>query len=113
MQLSEAIRKAMGRLTQTEVAAAMSELGPAVNQSKVSRWVTGAGEPSFEELARLEQVCNRPRGFILAAAGFAKAMTVPEVIAIDPALDDQARRMLLGAYEVAVKAVAEDPRSDL
>lgn len=37
------------------------------------------------------------------------------VVAIlnDPQLDDQARRMLIGAYEVAVKAVASDPRHDL
>ncbi len=100
LSLPDAVRAAYdGRLTQAELADAVG-----VRQNTVSRWATGRLRPTLEDLANIEQACDRPLGFILRAAGFVGDADDPEdAIAADPRLDDARRELLLGAYRIAVE----------
>lgn len=97
--LGEAIRRAIsGVHTQSSLA---DELG--VRQNTISRWVTGANTPSLDELREIERLCDRPRGFILTAAGYVqRALSTRDAIAADPGLSPVARQALLASYEVLV-----------
>jgi transcriptional regulator with XRE-family HTH domain len=88
-----------GRYTQTQLAA---QLG--VAQNTISRWSTGDVEPSLEDIARMEDACGVPRGYILRAAGYvAEARSTEEMIAADPQLDAGQRELLLAAYRAAIR----------
>lgn len=97
--LAAAIRQAYaGRLTQMQVA---TELG--VAQNTISRWSTGDVEPRLDDIARLEQACSLPRGFILRSAGYIDEFAGPEdVIEGDTRLDQPRRDLLLAAYRAAL-----------
>lgn len=104
MTIGQAIRRAYegAALTQVQLAEKLS-----TDQAVVSRWVHDNARPSLEKLVEIEQVCSRPRGFILRAAGYVdEVLTVRDLLAIDPGLSDLARRVLLRAYE---EALIEDP----
>ena len=88
-----------GRYVQAELAELLG-----VGQNTVSRWSTGAATPSLDDLVRIEDACDLPRGQILRHAGYAPSdLTVPDLIAEDPRLDAERRRMLLAAYRTAVR----------
>jgi transcriptional regulator with XRE-family HTH domain len=88
-----------GRYVQTELAARLG-----VGQNTVSRWSTGAATPSLDDLVRIEEVCDLPRGYILRRAGYVSSeLTVPDLIAEDPRLDQERRSILLAAYRAAVR----------
>lgn len=95
MPLHQAIRAAYkGRARQEDIA---EQLG--INQSQVSRWSRGESTPTLEQLAQIEDAAERPRGFILNAAGLiAPVLSVPDAIAMDPQLDDRDRNSLLALY---------------
>lgn len=97
--LADAIRRAYrGRLTQTQIAVALG-----VAQNTVSRWSTGEVEPSLGDIARLEEACGLPKGFVLRSAGYVDESQRPEdVIAGDPRLDPPRRELILATYRVAV-----------
>lgn len=98
MTIGDAIRIALeGRLKQRELADALG-----IDQGTVSRWVTGKATPTVEDVVRIEDACNRPRGFVLRAAGYiSDGTTVLDAIEADHRLDDDARRILSGAYKAA------------
>lgn len=101
MGLGAAILAAIsGRTSQAAVA---REIG--VNPSTVTRWVQGSYMPTFDDLASIERLADRPRGWILHAAGYIEDVrTVPEAIDMDAALTDSARRAMHGAYLAAIQA---------
>jgi hypothetical protein len=97
--LHEAIAAAIGDRSQTELADVLN-----VGQSNISKWMRGITRPSLEDIARLEETCGRPRGFILRAAGYVDcpgAVSTAEAIEADPRLDDLGRRIVLATYEAA------------
>jgi len=110
MTLAAAIKRAYtGRLTQTELA---QRLG--TDQSRISKWVSGNGpEPSYAELARLEDALGRPRGYVLRAAGYVvDATTTEEAIEADPRINDELKRFLLASLHAAVEQSSNDPATD-
>jgi transcriptional regulator with XRE-family HTH domain len=98
-RLAAAIREAYrGRLTQAQLATTLG-----VAQNTVSRWSTGDVEPRLDDIARIEQVCQLPRGFILRAAGYVHDATTTEAaIQGDHRLDAPRRELLMAAYRAAV-----------
>ena len=105
MTLGEAISAAIaGATTQRAVA---QHIG--VHDSTVTRWINGAIEPTLQDLAAIEEVAGRPRGFIIRAAGYVDDVTtVVEAIEMDPGLTISARDALLNAYRGALLASAEE-----
>jgi len=96
----EAIRSVYaGRFTQVELAARLG-----VAQNTVSRWSTGDIEPSLDDIARIEDLCDVPRGVILRRAGYVvDARTADEMIAQDVRLDAAQRDLVLAAYRTALR----------
>lgn len=104
--LAAAIRQAYrGRLTQSQLAEALG-----VAQNTISRWSTGDVEPALADIARLEEACGVPRGFVLRSAGFvADAQSAEEAIEADPRLDVPRRELILATYRVAVAQSSGGP----
>jgi len=104
--LAAAIRQAYrGRLTQSQLADALG-----VAQNTISRWSTGDVEPALADIARLEQACGVPRGFVLRSAGYvADALSAEEAIEADPRLDVPRRELILATYRVAVAQSSGGP----
>lgn len=100
MKLGDAIAAAIsGVTTQRAVAQAIG-----VNDSTVTRWIQGVIEPTLDDIAAVERLTNRPRGWILHAAGYvANVTSVLEAIEMDSRLDGPSRRALADAYRGAVK----------
>lgn len=98
--LNQAIKRAYtGRARQEDIATALG-----VAQPTVSRWARGEVEPSFDQLAALEDHVDRPRGFVLMAAGFvARSLTVEDAILADPQIDDRDRDSLLALYHSMIE----------
>lgn len=98
LPLHEAIARAMaGRVNQRQLA---ERLG--YSQPSVSQWLTGSSLPKVTDIPRIEDACERPRGFILQAAGYCSpATTVSEALAHDVQLSDLSRAIVLAAYESA------------
>lgn len=98
LPLHEAIALAMhDRLSHTAAAKALG-----VSQPTVTRWAGGGVRPSLEDLARIEDACGRPRGFILHAAGYVSDVaSVEDAVLMDPDLDDAGRAAVLAAYGAA------------
>lgn len=101
MELHEAIRRAYaGRYTQADLARALG-----VDQTTVSSWSRGNSRPTLEQLAALEDACDRPLGFVLRLAGFVEdVVDVPGAVAVDPCLDDLGRDVVLNAYRAYLAA---------
>lgn len=103
MTLGQAIRAAMGAMTQAELARAVGR-----DQTTISLWCSDSTRPSLEQLRAIELACDRPIGSILRAAGYVdEVVTVPDAIRADPALSDEGRRMLLAVYDAAVTDAGE------
>jgi transcriptional regulator with XRE-family HTH domain len=103
MTVGEAIAEAIDGRSQKDVA---GELGVAA--STVNRWISGEYTPSYEDLARIEDACGKPRGSILGAAGYVESPTTfVEVLAMDPRLNTQARQMLRTLYDAVAQHGAD------
>ncbi len=94
-ELGAAIRSSyQGRFTQAELAARLG-----VAQNTISRWSTGAVEPSLDDIARIEDLCEVPRGSVLRSAGYVIDLrTVEEMIDADDNLTAEQRALLVTAY---------------
>jgi transcriptional regulator with XRE-family HTH domain len=98
LPIHEAIRAACAGLDQRALAA-----GVGVDQSTISRWIRGETQPSFEKLMRLEVAAGRARGYVLRLAGMIDVeVNARHALDQDEALSDEARAILVAAYEVAV-----------
>lgn len=79
-------------------------------QNTISRWSTGDVEPALADIARLEEACGVPRGFVLRSAGFVvDALSAEEAIEADPRLDLPRRELILATYRVAVAQSSGGP----
>lgn len=97
--IGQAIERAYKRAGITQ-----DELGRRIGrtQGTISEWKMGRGTPSFDDVRAIDKACELPVGFVLHAAGYvANVRTVPEAIAMDPALSSEARDFLLALYERA------------
>lgn len=87
-----------------------------IPQQTISKWARGASVPNPYEIAAIEEACDaealrlgddalrRPLGWIGRQAGLiAEVKTVPEAIAMDPALTDASRRLILRYYDSTVE----------
>ena len=99
-QLGAAIRSAyQGRFTQSQLAARLG-----VAQNTISRWSTGDVKPSLQDVARIEDACDVPRGFVLRSAGYVIDLrSTEEMINADINLTKEQRELLLVAYRVATR----------
>jgi transcriptional regulator with XRE-family HTH domain len=109
--LPSAIREAYeGKgLSQVQVARRMG-----VDQTRISRLALGKWKPENgpdpDVLARIEEACGRPRGWILIAAGYVAdvgVLTVEDAINADRALTEPLRQALLGHYRGAVESLKQ------
>ncbi len=72
-----------------------------VSISAVNSWAAGSRAPSLEDIARLEEACRRPKGWVLARAGFAPNNLDTDLEAAlrnDPTLAPAWRQILADAY---------------
>ena len=99
-ELGAAVRSAyLGRFTQAELAARLG-----VAQNTISRWSTGDVKPSLQDVARIEDACDVPRGFVLRSAGYVIDLrSTEEMINADINLTKEQRELLLVAYRVATR----------
>ena len=101
--LGQAIHAACdGVMTRRELA---EKLG--MSLSGVNSWAAGSRAPTLDDIARLEEACNRPRGWILSRAGYAVSevdIETERAIRSDPALNAEWRETLAGIYDLAVQA---------
>ena len=75
-----------------------------VSISAVNSWAAGSRAPSLEDIARFEEVCHRPRGWILARAGYAPGgvdTDLENALRTDPSLSPEWREILADAYAQA------------
>lgn len=73
-----------------------------IDQTTVSKWVTGERVISWQEMLRLEEACGLPPGWVLRRAGIIRdAATTEDAIAIDTALDARGREYVLTVYRLA------------
>lgn len=99
IHLGAAVRAARGRMTQGELAAALG-----VDQPTISKWERDDIRPSLEQLRAIEETTGRRRGFILIAAGVVEDVTsVEDAIEAHPDLSEEARRVLLRAFDGALE----------
>jgi transcriptional regulator with XRE-family HTH domain len=93
--LHQAIRSAyQGRIRQDDLADALG-----VDQATISRWSAGKSRPNVVQMRGIETLAGRPLGWIDAQCGLIDDVcTVPQAIAMDPALSDSDRAVLLDAY---------------
>lgn len=111
--LPSAIREAYeGRgLSQAEVARRMG-----VDQTRISRLSLGKWKPDNgpdpDLLARIEEACERPRGWILRCAGYVpeeQAASVEDAINADRELTEPLRRALLAHYRASIESLKQAP----
>ena len=95
--------------TQRELADALG-----ITQSAISAWKYGNAEPSPGTVFRIEQVLGAEPGtlsmhlgFLPMAASGACGVSFDAVIANDPRLDDQARRVLRATYRELAQGQAQ------
>lgn len=96
--LGTAIRSALGDRTQAQVAAMID-----VDQPTVSDWINDKRRPSLEQMAAIEEACDRPRGWLLRQVGYLDdCVTFEDVVANDRKLSDSDRKAIGGLYLVLV-----------
>lgn len=96
MAIADALAEMFGRPdeTQEDIAAkitAAGTLGP-VKQPKVSAWLRGARPLTLDQIAQLEEIYGRPRGWVLNCAGLVDAAGILRRLAVDHAESPQAAR---------------------
>ena len=90
-------------MTQAELANALG-----VNQATVSELSRDVVPLSLDRMARIEQACGRPPGFILRQAGYLGELDLEAAILTAPELDDAGRRAVLGALRGVLALGGED-----
>jgi len=105
------LREAAGK-TQADLIGLLGERG----QSWLSRRENGETELTPSEIERIERVLGAEPGAVFRVAGMCTgAGSVRAALDSDPLLDDQSRRILLHAYDAAVRgtrAVRRRKRGD-
>jgi len=103
MTVGEAIAEAIAGRSQKDVAKALG-----VAASTVNRWISGEYTPSYEDLAKIEDVCGRLRGSILGAAGYVESPTTfQDFLTTDPRLTTKGREMLRTLYDAVAQHGAD------
>lgn len=98
VNLGEALRRARGRMTQDELAAATG-----IDQGTISRWERGQGQPGLDQIRQIEDAAGRRRGFVLIAAGYVSVPATPRaMIETDAELENGYRVLVLSAYDGAL-----------
>lgn len=88
-------------MTQIDLAATVGE-----SQSWVSRRESGEVEPTPSEVARIEQALRIPAGTVFLLAGLVDGdVSARAAIATDPLLTQDARDILLGAYDAVIEGI--------
>lgn len=96
-RIGAAVRQLLGEVTQAELARRLN-----VDPSVVNRWLRGKAPFNHDDVARIEQALRLTPGTVALVAGFydpQAAESVPALIASDPSLDEEDRRLLLALYE--------------
>ena len=75
LALTDVLRDLFADKTQAAIAAELTEFGLRADQTKVSAGVRGR-QPSLDQIALIEQWAGKPRGWVLARAGY---VTLPDV----------------------------------
>jgi len=102
--ICEALRRALAAsgLRQRAFAARLG-----VTQQTVSNWLRDQ-EPKLDDLARIEEELELPRGYLLRDAGYvAEAVRPEDAIANDGRVSPGVRRWLVSAY---LAAIGQNPR---
>jgi hypothetical protein len=75
-----------------------------VADATISRWETGARAVSLDLLPTFDQLAGRPRGYTLRLAGYVTDdHDLRTAILTAPELDDEARKVLAGTYDVLLR----------
>lgn len=96
--ICDAIRTAVTNsgLTQEAVANALGE-----KQQTISGWMNRR-EPKLDDLVRLEEVLEKPAGYLLRMAGYVdEVVDTFQCITADPHLTEPHRELLLASYDAA------------
>jgi len=106
-RVGEALKTAYKKagLRQEDLAAALD-----VDQGTVSRWSRGVQRIELEYFPRIDELCGRPRGYLLRLAGYVDdldALDTVQAIRSDPRLDDQGRTTLEHLYLVLTSPAAQ------
>lgn len=95
---------AQANVSQTDLARRLTARGWAVDQSRVSKWVRGVGEPhALLIYPAIEDECGVPKGTIFRRAGLVDDVDsgdLEHAIAMASDLDDDGRNMLTNMYLV-------------
>lgn len=118
----EARRAAFAKALSTLMAArgvTQSELAAKINvsaQSSVSAWKLGQAEPERETVFAIERALgvrpghlSRHLGYLPVTASKVKISTTEEAILADPALDDNAKQIVLSTYRAIIEANRPKP----
>jgi hypothetical protein len=81
LALTDVLRDLFADKTQAAIAAELTDFGLKADQTKVSAWVRGR-QPSLDQIALIEQWAGKPRGWVLARAGY---VDLPDVEPLDRA----------------------------
>lgn len=69
MSINAALRELFAHKTQKTIAAELTAMGLAAEQTKVSAW-TRDRQPTLEQISMIEQWAGKPQGWVLARAGY-------------------------------------------
>ena len=98
--LTAVLRELFSSKTQTTIATELTELGLKADQTKVSAWTRGR-QPTLDQLAVIERWAGKPRGWVLARAGYA---SMPGVDAIEAPAAQSADMVTIAAQLAALQA---------
>lgn len=96
-RIGTAVRQLLGEVSQAELARRLD-----VDPSVVNRWVNGKAPFDHDDVANIENALGLTAGTIALVAGLYDPQageSVPALIASDPSLDEEDRRLLLALYE--------------
>lgn len=97
-RLSDAFRAAYetAGLSQTQIADALD----GVDQPAVSKWARGERPPPLWVLPAIDELCGKPRGYVLRLAGYVDDVDVADLLAADKSLDPDGRGMVVRLYRM-------------
>ena len=75
LALTDVLRELFSDKTQASIAAELTDLGLRADQTKISAWVRGR-QPSLDQIALIERWAGKPKGWVLARAGY---VNLPDV----------------------------------
>jgi len=106
MPITAVLRELFAHKTQTVIASELTLLGLTVDQTKVSAWMRSR-QPSLDEVAVIERWAGKPRGWVLARAGYVDMADVVAVTRLDvgPSAEQQAQVVELLSQNVTQLAV--------